>query len=145
MHRLLTEGLVVGLAVLAGCGDDSTDPVEGDATRTVDIDMVDIAFEPDTLDISAGETVRFVFTNTGEVPHEAFIGDADEQDEHETEMREAAGNEHGHGQEDVDAVTVEPGDTAELSHTFDEPGRLEIGCHEEGHYDAGMTITVEVA
>ena len=41
-----------------------------------------------------------------------------------------------------DAVTVEPGDTAELTHTFDDTGTIEIGCHQEGHYAAGMTVEV---
>ncbi|HEX7173009.1 MAG TPA: hypothetical protein VF365_10425 [Candidatus Limnocylindria bacterium] len=27
------------------------------------------------------------------------------------------------------------------SHTFDEPGELLIGCHVDGHYDAGMRGT----
>jgi uncharacterized cupredoxin-like copper-binding protein len=40
---------------------------------------------------------------------------------------------------------VAPGDTGELTYTFDEAGPLEVGCHEPGHYDAGMKIAVNVA
>ena len=61
-------------------------------------------------------------------------------------MREADGNEHGaHGDESEDSITLEPGDTGELTRTFDEAGTLEIGCHQPGHHDAGMKIGVEVA
>ena len=37
-----------------------------------------------------------------------------------------------------------PASSGELTHTFDDAGTIEIGCHQPGHYDAGMTITVEV-
>ena len=42
-------------------------------------------------------------------------------------------------------VTVDPGETGELETAFDEAGTYEIGCHEPGHYDAGMKLTVEVS
>jgi uncharacterized cupredoxin-like copper-binding protein len=140
--------VAAALLVLTGCGDDdSASDTGGDETRTVEIDMADIAFEPDTLEVTAGERVRFVFTNTGEIAHDAFVGDKDAQADHEAEMRDADGDEHGggHGDESEDAITLEPGDTGELTHTFDEAGTLEIGCHQPGHYDAGMRMTVEVA
>ncbi len=35
-------------------------------------------------------------------------------------------------------VSVEPGQTAELTFSFAAPGDLLIGCHEAGHYEAGM-------
>jgi len=143
--------VLVGIAlVAAACGADGDDDTAGgdDAeVRTVEVDMVDIAFEPDRLEVNAGETVRFVFTNRGEVAHDAFIGGADAQADHEAEMREADSDDgHGGGHDDdSDAVTVDPGDTEELTHTFAEAGTLEVGCHQPGHYDAGMKITVEVA
>ena len=92
--------------------------------------------------------MRFVFTNTGTVPHDAFIGDAAAQADHEQQMRDAdddSGMNHGGGNDDDGAITVEPGETGELTHTFDETGTLEIGCHEPGHYDDGMKMTVAVA
>ena len=132
--------------VLAACGDTGNDDERADdATRTVEIDMVDNAFEPATLEVEQGETVRFLFSNTGEVAHDAFIGDADAQEEHETELRVDDDEHGGHGSDSDDAVTVEPADTAELTYTFDEAGAIEVGCHQEGHYEGGMKIEVEVA
>lgn len=143
---LLAAG-AAGLLLLAACGDDdSSDTASDEPTRTVEIDMVDIAFEPEAIEVTAGETVRFVFTNDGEVAHDAYIGDTDAQADHEAEMRDAEGDEHGgHGDDEGDAITVEPGETGELTHTFTHAGTLEIGCHQPGHYDAGMKIDIEVA
>jgi uncharacterized cupredoxin-like copper-binding protein len=105
--------------------------------------MVDIAFQPDAIDVTRGETVMFVFTNDGDVDHDAFIGNRDAQVEHEDDMRNA-GEGHGGGHGGANAVTVEPGESAELTYEFDAPGAVEIGCHQPGHYGAGMVIAVDV-
>jgi uncharacterized cupredoxin-like copper-binding protein len=39
-------------------------------------------------------------------------------------------------------VKVEPGKTATLSHTFKPGEALLIGCHEPGHYAAGMKVAL---
>ncbi len=46
---------------------------------------------------------------------------------------------------DSNAITVKPGKTGSLTYTFDKAGETIIGCHENGHYDAGMKIAVTVA
>jgi uncharacterized cupredoxin-like copper-binding protein len=157
------------VVLLAACGGDDPDPVSGLASGTagdsgtIEIEMVDIAFQPDEIEVAQGETVRLVFTNSGEVVHDAFIGDAAAQAEHEREMREAGdeghdgmdeiddtettgseGTNHADTEGDDEGITVQPGDAGEMVHTFDEPGELEIGCHEPGHYDAGMIVHVTV-
>lgn len=49
------------------------------------------------------------------------------------------------GDEDEgDGITLEPGESGELTHTFDEAGTIEIGCHQPGHYDAGMRANITV-
>ncbi len=45
---------------------------------------------------------------------------------------------------DADAVTLEAGETDELTVTFDGPRVLLYGCHEPGHYDGGMVGTITV-
>lgn len=151
-RRLLVAAVGVALLTAACGGDDDTTGATGSADdRTVEITMVDIAFEPDSVEVAAGETVRFVFTNDGDVAHDAFIGDTAAQADHEQQMRDAeedddSGMDHGGGEDAGDgAVTVEPGDTDELTYTFEEAGTVEIGCHQPGHYDAGMKIDVEVS
>lgn len=135
-------GLLV--VVIAACGntDDTSSGAGGDA-RSVEIDMADNTFEPDTIDVTEGETVRFVFTNTGKVAHDAFVGDQAAQDDHEMQMSEDGGGMEGHDS-DGGAVTVDPGDTGELTYTFEETGSLEIGCHQPGHYDSGMKLALDV-
>ncbi len=42
------------------------------------------------------------------------------------------------------AIVVQPGDSGELSYAFSEPGTYRVGCHQPGHYAAGMKIDVTV-
>jgi uncharacterized cupredoxin-like copper-binding protein len=132
------------LSVLAACGSGggstATPPAAGDA-RTVEVEMRDIAFSPTAVDVKAGEKVRFVFKNTGQVTHDAFLGDAAAQDRHEQEMRSGHAD-HGAGS---NALSVKPGKTAQLTYTFDTPGQILLGCHQPGHYTGGMRAAVNVA
>ncbi len=142
MRRLLAILSVPALVLLAGCGSGGDEPTLASAgeDRTVEIEMRDIAFAPTSVDVRAGEKIRFVFTNTGRLTHDAFIGDEAAQEQHEKEMR--SGHNHGKG---ANAVTVGPGKKAQLVHTFDRTGRVLIGCHQPGHYTGGMRAAVNVA
>lgn len=129
--------LLAAVALLAGgCGEDAPTP-----DRTVEVRMVDIAFEPTVVQARVGETVRFVFDNAGQQPHDAVVGTLEEQDEREADIRAGGGYDY---YDDEDAVLVEAGRTGELVVTFDEAGTTLLGCHRPGHYDAGMVLTVEV-
>lgn len=140
MNRLTLAALAL-VAASACAGGGGTD---GGSRRTVDVTMSDIAFQPATLAVARGETVTFRFTNAGQLAHDAFVGDAAAQQEHEREMSaEPSGHAHGAGHDG--AVTVQPGKTGELTHAFGEAGTFEIGCHQPGHYAAGMRIVVTVA
>ncbi len=151
VHRLpLIAALVALGALVAACGEtrESSSATTVDAavapegTRAVDIAMEDIKFDQTSLTVGAGETIDFRFTNTGKIAHDAFIGDADAQMEHEDEMAHMS-NGSGHSMDQA-AITVQPGDSGELSYTFTEPGTYEVGCHQPGHYRAGMKIEVTV-
>lgn len=153
--RTVVPGVVVLL--LAGCNGGSqpvavatpsgTAAAEEEtvgAEQTVEVDMVDIAFEPSTLRVTRGQAVRFVFHNEGAVAHDAFIGDGAAQEAHEAQMR-SMGDHAGHGDDESgSAITVAPGGTGELRHVFAEPAELLIGCHQPGHYQAGMKLTIEL-
>ena len=139
------------------------------ATRTVNIEMTDLAFSPKTLEVKAGETVRFVLINKGQLLHEFNLGDAAMHAEHQKEMLKMqqsgamtttgmhhAGMDHGAmGQgsmpmagmthDDPNSVLVEPGKTAELTWTFSGTRDLEFACNVPGHYQAGMVGTLKVA
>lgn len=120
-------------------GEDAADE-DGDV---IEVEMTEFAYEPSTIQLTAGEPTVMRFTNVGEIEHEAMIGTAHMQQEF------AAADDHGdhgdgghHG--DVMAVTVPPGETAELEVLIDEPGTWYVGCHLEGHYDAGMEAVINV-
>lgn len=139
------------------------------ATRTVNIEMTDLAFSPKTLEVKAGETVRFVLINKGQLLHEFNLGDAAMHAEHQKEMlkmqqsgamtttgMDHAGMDHGAmGQgsmpmagmthDDPNSVLVEPGKTAELTWTFSGTRDLEFACNVPGHYQAGMVGTLKLA
>lgn len=143
--RFAIAGLAVATVGLTACGSSATTSGTLSSPRTMQIEMRDIAFSPTTVDVKAGETVRFIFTNKGAVTHDALIGNEDAQVAHEAEMREMNGMDQGHGAEgDEGAVTVEPGKTGEITHTFTDGDELLIGCHEEGHYAAGMQIKIRL-
>ena len=56
------------------------------ATRTVEVVLKDIAFEPSSLQVKAGETVRFVLINQGQLPHEFNLGAKAMHAEHQKQM-----------------------------------------------------------
>jgi uncharacterized cupredoxin-like copper-binding protein len=142
MKRILMAAAVLAVVVAACGGNGKTS--EAVPSRTIDIDMVDIAFQPKAIQVERGATVRFVFHNRGKTAHDAFIGDAKAQADHEQEMREAGGA-HGMHHGKAKGITVKPGQTGRLIHSFDEAGTVEIGCHQPGHYATGMKLPVTIA
>lgn len=155
MHRTVRFVLAVSALTLlvAACGSTDngavgTGATDGGAPRTVKIEMRDIAYVPNSVDVRRGETVRFVFTNKGAVAHDAFIGDKAAQDAHEMEMRDLSSTSmagsSGSGTES-NGITVEPGATGELTYTFDGAGEVLIGCHQTGHYAAGMKLALNAS
>lgn len=114
-----------------------------EATRTIDVTVSnELVFDPDAFEVEAGEVVTFVVTNTGDIEHEFVLGDEAMQQEMAAQM--ASGDDHAHSGESSNAVTVHGGETAELTWRFGEPGTVLVGCHEPGHYEAGMRAVVTV-
>lgn len=129
----------------------------GTATRTVEVVLGDMYFEPGSLTVRAGETVRFVVSNKGQVSHEFNLGDAVMHARHQQDMLAMqAPMDHsamGHGQgahggmrhDDPNMVMVAPGKQGELTWTFSQPGVLEFACNVPGHYQAGMVGKLTIA
>ncbi len=115
----------------------SVAPLSGE----VNVVMSDaMRFAPDAITVKAGEEVTFVVRNDGVIVHEFLVGNEEEQLEHAAEMAEGGMMSHGHD----NALSLEAGETGSLTMTFAEAGSLLIGCHEPGHYDAGMNATLMV-
>lgn len=115
---------------------------EGQPTRTVKVTALDsMRFEPQTLNVKAGETIRFIVTNAGKLPHEFVVGDRREQQEHAEIMKKMPDMWHEHG----NALTLAPGETKTLTWQFAKAGTIELACHVPGHYEAGMVSKVMVS
>jgi uncharacterized cupredoxin-like copper-binding protein len=142
--RRLASRAILGSLALGGaaCGADasSTDTSSDGGGRVVEIEMVDTAFVPRTITVPSGEEITFELTNTGGSPHDAFIGDERAQAAREQE-RGGAGTAD---EEEGDGITVAPGETRTLTHTFDDGGTTIIGCHQPLHYEEGMKVDVTV-
>lgn len=111
-----------------------------DADRTIEVAANDdLSFDPSTIQVTAGEVITFVVTNTGEAPHEFVLGDASIQQQHATEMAQG-----GHGDHAENAISIAPGATEQLTWSFTDVGQVLYGCHLPGHYDGGMVGTVTV-
>jgi uncharacterized cupredoxin-like copper-binding protein len=128
-----------------------------DVTRTIEIIMKDNFYEPESLTIKEGETIRFVIKNAGELVHEFNIATAEMHVAHQPEMMMMM--EHGvlepdrinwdaakkmqetmgHGMHnEPNSVLLEPGKSGEMIWTFPAHTKLQFGCNVPGHYDAGM-------
>ncbi len=110
-------------------------------TRTVPVDMADsMRFNPESISVKRGETIRFVVKNSGKIKHEMVIGSIAELQEHAAMMRKMPEMEHA----DENAVTVDPGKTGEIVWQFTKAGNVDFACLQPGHYEAGMKGKVAV-
>jgi uncharacterized cupredoxin-like copper-binding protein len=81
-------------------------------------------------------------TDTGAIPHDFTLGDEVVQDEHEAEMVEMGGQMEMHDEPNL--LSMQPGETKEITWTFTEAGQILMGCHQSGHYAAGMLGTISI-
>jgi uncharacterized cupredoxin-like copper-binding protein len=137
-YRALTTLLLI--AIVAGCSA-AADPTATVAPTRVEVRLTDeMRIDPAEMTVPAAVPVTFVVTNVGVIDHEFYLGDADAQAHHEEEMASSA-----MAHDDPSGITVEPGQTQELTYTFEpQPAQTLAGCHIPGHYPAGMKATITV-
>jgi uncharacterized cupredoxin-like copper-binding protein len=167
MHTLfrrvsLAAAVITLLLIAAACGGDAStttttmsdddmssefafgEPTDAaDADRTIEIvSSDDLTFTPSDFTVTQGEVITFRVSNEGAIPHDFTLGDQATQDEHEQEMAEMGGMTMP---DEPNAIQVAAGETREITWRFTEAGVVLIGCHQAGHYDAGMRgeVTVE--
>ncbi|HKK31251.1 MAG TPA: cupredoxin domain-containing protein [Alphaproteobacteria bacterium] len=135
------------------------------ASRMIEIVMHDNYFEPESVRVQAGETIRFEVRNAGDLVHEFNIGTASMHAGHREEMtmmvehgvlmpdhldREAARHMEktmGHGMHnEPNSVLLEPGKSGEVVWRFPRQAEvsLEFGCNVPGHYESGMAGQFEI-
>jgi uncharacterized cupredoxin-like copper-binding protein len=118
-------------------------------SRSIAVNMDDqMRFTPSQIDVQAGETIRFVVTNSGRTAHEMVLGSDQDIRAHAEAMKQAAAKgtaheeDHHHGT--GAAISVAAGQTGELVVTFAQATRLQMACLIPGHYEAGMRGTLQV-
>ena len=135
--------LSAGLAVTVGSVVTWQWLTQNTASRTIEVRMLDsMQFVPSSIQVKAGETVRIVGRNEGQLPHELVVGTEADLRDHAAAMKQSPGGGHSHGE--GKAITVAPGQSAELVATFSGPQELQIACLVPGHFEAGMRGTLQV-
>jgi len=126
-HRVvqLVMLLSLSMAILASCGG-PTGPTE------VQVKLSEFNIELDKTSIPAGP-IKFIITNEGSITHELVLEPAGAEDEPFEKDGKTS-----------EAEDIEPGASASLEWTIDEPGEYQLACYIEGHFEAGMVSTFSV-
>jgi uncharacterized cupredoxin-like copper-binding protein len=136
---------------------------KADVSRTLEIDMTENRYSQEKITVKAGETIRFMIHNKGELVHEFNIGTPTMHKGHQKEMMmmvdhgvlEADRINHarmkmdmGGGRtmehNDPNSALLEPGKSKTIIWKFSNAGTFEFACNVPGHYDAGMVGELEV-
>jgi uncharacterized cupredoxin-like copper-binding protein len=126
----------------------------GKITRTVNVTMHDaMRFDPPSIKVKVGETIRFRLKNAGGVPHEMVIGSKDDLHAHAQTMRAGAphgvghGDDHGAGNTGHDesaGLLLAPRKQGDLVYTFKHKGSVDFACLVPGHFEAGMAGKITI-
>lgn len=153
-HRIVPVAIAAIAIVVAACGGGNpasgapspepsiaaTESVAPAEPQRIEVTLSDtFRIEPATMEVKVGSPVTFVVTNSGVLPHEFYLGDEAAQEDHEAEM--ASG---GMGHDEPEGIALEPGETKELTYTFESAGDSIAGCHVAGHYAAGMRASITI-
>ncbi len=111
------------------------------AKRTIAVGMSDkMRFNPASISVKQGETVKFVVKNSGKIMHEFVLGTMQELKEHSELMKKHPGMEH----DEPYMAHVAPGKTETIVWRFTKAGEFHFGCLLPGHFEAGMVGKVAV-
>ncbi|GJL82702.1 MAG: copper tolerance protein [marine bacterium B5-7] len=103
--------------------------------RTVDVSMNDnMRFEPQSIEVTAGEVVHFRIRNDGSLLHEFVLGTNKSLHQHADMMRTFPQMEH----DEPYMAHVPAGEVVDIVWKFDKAGELGFACLLPGHYEAGM-------
>ena len=136
---LITTVLIAFSLILSACGA-STNP---DGSVNVKVTLTDFGIESSLDTFEVGVPYHFIITNEGAVNHELMIMQPMMEGMMDMTMEEMDAMALAFVEEDE----LTPGVTQTLDYTFTEPasaGSLELGCHIEGHYEAGMKFPITV-
>lgn len=112
---------------------------EEKVSRTITVTMREkddgsMVFEPGSLAVAKGETIRFAFKNNGDAEHEFVMDTHKGILDHKVAMEKWPNMEHA----DPNSIRLESGETGEIIWTFNRGGEFQFACLIPGHFDAGM-------
>lgn len=109
--------------------------------RTVEVILDDnMRFIPASIDVKAGETIRFFVKNTGKAQHEMVLGDLKALKAHAEMMRSMPNMQH----DEPNMVNLKPGQRGGIVWQFTQAGTVDFACTIPGHMEAGMVGKVSV-
>jgi uncharacterized cupredoxin-like copper-binding protein len=134
-----------------------------DVDRVVKVVMYDNYYEPSSLIIKAGETIKFDLVNAGELVHEFNIANKMMHMKHQPQMEKMVENEilfadsidknkmkemakidKSMGHSHSNSVLLEPKQKGDIIWKFDNAVNIEIACNVPGHYQVGMIAKVDI-
>ncbi len=106
--------------------------------RVVELAMTEgsgtMAFWPNTVEVKAGEQIKFVIKNTGALDHEFKLDSSEQIAKHKIAMERNPEMIH----DDPNGTRLEPSKSGEVFWRFSKAGTFEFACLIPGHYEAGM-------
>ena len=102
------------------------------------VEMIEFAFRPATIHLTAGRPVRLELVNRGQIAHQfeaAYLRALPVRITGGTVYVETAG---------LDVIRLDPGGTARVEFLPQRKGRFVFACTLEGHQEAGMQGVLEV-
>ncbi len=131
---------------------DLSRPGSPDHPRAVNVLLHDYSFNPRTLYLVAGETVRFQIINAGLVDHEFVLGDDEvqrawaEANARATPPAAFATPPPASVAPEIGGVRVllSPGQSSGLTYRVPSGAAMELMCHLPGHVERGMVGRVVV-
>ena len=136
---------------------------ESEVSRVIKVIMYDNYYEPSSFQINAGETIKFVVENAGELVHEFNIANKMMHIKHQPEMEKMVENEilfadsidkvkmkkmakmdKSMGHSHSNSVLLEPKQKGDIIWKFNNAIAIEIACNVPGHYQAGMIAKVNI-
>jgi len=109
-------------------------------SRTIEVEMSEMAYTPSRIEVKRGEQIRFVIRNAGKEDHEFLLATTQENLKHAEDMKKHPHMEH----DDPNGVRLAPAKSAEIVWKFTKAGTFEYSCLIPDHRDYGMIGQVTV-
>lgn len=115
---------------------------EEKVTKVIKVEATDqMRFIHKPFDIKAGETIKFIVTNTGKIMHEFAVGT---KAEHKAHGKMMLANPNMHHGASSGVISIEPGQTETLIWEFSKAMPAQLACNVPGHYQAGMHSDIKI-